>query len=117
MTSLNSDGERCTDSLYLLDSRCVHGSHDLEPAAIWKQIDKIMGSPEFRGSERMRRFLLFTVREMLAGRGEHLKEYTIAVQVFDRPDTFDPAADPIVRVEARRLREKLNRYYKDRGRS
>lgn len=61
----------------------------------------------------MCRFLRFTVEETLAGRGDSLKEAVIGPAVFDRPHDFDPRADPIVRVEARRLRTKLAKYYQD----
>ncbi len=64
----------------------------------------------------MSRFLRLAVTETLAGRTDRLKEYVIGVEVFDRPVSFDPAADPIVRVEARRLRTKLEKYYRSEGR-
>jgi TolB-like protein/tetratricopeptide (TPR) repeat protein len=59
----------------------------------------------------MCRFLRFIVERALEGRSAELKEYTIGVEVFDRDASFDPRIDPIVRVEARRLRSKLARYY------
>jgi serine/threonine-protein kinase len=64
----------------------------------------------------MRRFIELAVLETLAGRGGELKEYRIGVEVFDRSEGFEPGTDPIVRVEARRLREKLSRYYESEGR-
>lgn len=64
----------------------------------------------------MSRFLRLAVTETLAGRSERLKEYVFGVEVFDRGESFDPAIDPIVRVEAGRLRRKLERYYKTEGR-
>ena len=63
----------------------------------------------------MGRFLRLGVEYALAGRGEELKEYLIGVEVFDRKASFDPRFDPIVRVEARRLRAKLHAYYAGRG--
>ncbi|MEZ5399410.1 MAG: hypothetical protein R2729_07050 [Bryobacteraceae bacterium] len=63
----------------------------------------------------MSRFLQFTVDEALAGRGDTLKETAIGAAVFDRPADYDPRIDPIVRVEARRLRAKLDRYYSTAG--
>jgi len=71
------------------------------------QVEKILASPRFAHSERLKRFLRFTVDEALAGRGENLKEYVIALAVFDKDASHDPGADPIVRVEARRLRTRL----------
>jgi serine/threonine-protein kinase len=63
----------------------------------------------------MCRFLRFVVERALDGRSAELKEYTIGVEVFDRNAGFDPRIDPIVRVEARRLRAKLTRYYETEG--
>ncbi len=63
----------------------------------------------------MERFLRFTVEEALGGRAENLKEYLLGVEVFDRKSQFDPRVDPIVRVEARRLRSKLAKYYRGEG--
>ncbi len=63
----------------------------------------------------MTRFLRFAVERTLEGRGDELKEYLVGVEVFDRKDSYDPRVDPIVRVEARRLRSKLKAYYETDG--
>ncbi len=76
---------------------------------------RILESRGFAGSARMRRFLEFTVERTLARHADQLKEYTIGVEVFDRAPSFDPRVDPIVRVEARRLRSKLKQYYAGDG--
>jgi serine/threonine-protein kinase len=65
----------------------------------------------------MIRFLQFTVEKALAGASSTLKEYAIGLEVFDRDSSFDPRIDPIVRVEARRLRTKLKQYYETEGAS
>lgn len=80
------------------------------------QVERILASREFAQAERMCRFLRLVVARTLAGETAGLKEYSIGVEVFDRPESFDPGIDPIVRVEARRLREKLKRYYETAGR-
>lgn len=80
-----------------------------------EQLDRLLASVTFRQVDRLKRFLKFTVSEALAGRGDQLKEYVIGVQVFDKDSTFDPRADPIVRVQARRLRARLARYYREEG--
>ncbi|MGD8529890.1 MAG: hypothetical protein PVG97_02845, partial [Syntrophobacterales bacterium] len=74
------------------------------PEAIRAQLERILQSTEFRGSDKQRRFLSFVVEETLAGRFSQLKGYTIAVAVYGRREDFDPQVDPIVRVEAGRLR-------------
>jgi TolB-like protein/Tfp pilus assembly protein PilF len=79
------------------------------------QLDRILASVTFRQVDRLKRFLSFIVLEALDGRGDQLKEYVIGVQVFDKDTSFDPRADPIVRVQARRLRARLVRYYREEG--
>jgi serine/threonine-protein kinase len=79
------------------------------------QLDRILSSRAFRQADRLKRFLTFTVNETLAGRGEQLKEFVIGVEVFGKGASFDPRNDPIVRVQARRLRAQLARYYQDEG--
>src|SRR6476661_4622021 len=80
-----------------------------------EQLERVLGSTTFRQVDRLKRFLNFIVSETLQGRGDQLKEYVIGVQVFDKDSSFDPRADPIVRVQARRLRARLVRYYREEG--
>jgi TolB-like protein len=85
--------------------------------AIREQLVRILNSGPFHQSQRRQRFLEYLVNETLAGRGERLKAYNVALEVFERPETFDPAIDPLVRIEAARLREKLREYYGTEGQS
>ena len=85
--------------------------------AIREQLVRILNSGPFHQSQRRQRFLEYLVNETLAGRGERLKAYNVALEVFDRPETFDPTVDPLVRIEAARLRDKLREYYEADGRS
>ncbi len=85
--------------------------------AVREQLDRIFASAPFQQSRRRQRFLEYIVNETLAGRGDRLKGYTIAREVFDRPESFDANVDPIVRVEAGRLRDRLREYYDAEGRS
>src|SRR5436190_11496803 len=82
---------------------------------IQDQLDRILRSPLFARSERMSRFLRFSVENTLATPGSGIKEYLVGVEVFDRPADYNPQVDPIVRVEARRLRTKLKSYYAGAG--
>ena len=86
-----------------------------DATAVREQLQRILASPGFVHSERLRRFLTHCVEATLAGRIEDLKEYVIGVTAFDRPTHYNPAEDPIVRVEARRLRKKLDEYYQATG--
>ena len=80
-----------------------------EPRAdeVTAQMEKILASADFAQSVRLQNFLRFIVEETLSGRGADLKEYTIALDVFERDESFDPQTSSIVRVEASRLRAKL----------
>lgn len=86
---------------------------DATPTAgeVREELGRILADAAFSGSKRFQRFLTFLVEESLAGRGDSLKAYTIAMEVFDRKADFDPQRDPIVRVEAARLRGRLDSYY------
>ena len=88
-----------------------------ESEAIRNQLERVLGSAEFKASEKQRKFLSFVVRETLADRSSQLKGYTIALSVYGRPEGFDPQADPIVRVEAGRLRRALGHYYLTAGKN
>jgi hypothetical protein len=68
-------------------------------------------SPIFVRSDRLGRFLRFTIEETLSGNAESLKEYVIGTEVYDRKADYQTRDDSIVRTEARRLRTKLNEYY------
>lgn len=82
-----------------------------------RQLDRILGSKAFRQVDRLHRFLSFIVTETIDGRGDHLKEFLIGIEVFSKEASFDPRMDPIVRVQARRLRARLTRYYREEGQS
>lgn len=88
---------------------------ETECAAIRAQLTRILASEPFAKALRRSRFLEYVVNEMLAGRGSAIKGYAIAVEVFNKPADFDPATDPIVRVEAGRLRDRLQQYYRTQG--
>src|SRR6185436_7153626 len=80
------------------------------------QLNRILDSAGFRNSQRLCRFLEFTVRGVLSGLSDHLKESVLGRDVFDRGSRFDPRTDSIVRVESQRLRRKLKDYYANDGR-
>ena len=84
--------------------------------AITTELEKILTSPDFVKSRRMKGFLSFVVEETLKGQADQLKEYSIALEVFDRDASFDPTTNALVRVEAGRLRRTLKQYYLTYGR-
>lgn len=93
------------------------GTRDDSHQAVREQMSRILKSGPFLQSPRRQRFLEYIVAETLAGRGDRLKGYTLAIEVFDRPETFDPNIDPVVRIEAGRVRDKLREYYETDGRN
>ncbi len=85
------------------------------PDSVREQLDRILSSEAFAAAGRHSRVLRYLVERTLAGEGEQLKEYVLGTEVFDRPDTYDPRIDSIVRVEVRRLRSRLEDYYRGVG--
>ena len=83
--------------------------------AVRAQLQCIVRCREFDASERNRRFLQYVVEETLSGRTERIKAYSVATSVFGRDASFDPQTDPIIRIEASRLRRSLERYYLTAG--
>lgn len=83
----------------------------LNTAAVNHHLDQALNSPLFRNAERQSRFLRFVVDAALQSPPATIKEFDIAVAVYDRRADYDPRTDPIVRVEAARLRARLREYY------
>ncbi len=81
------------------------------------QLERTLGSPDFRVPDRDRTFLRYVVEEALAGRGDRIKAYSIAIEAFGRDASFDPQSDPVVRIEAGHVRRALERYYLTAGAS
>ncbi len=80
-----------------------------------EELSRLLASPQFQNSERLKRFLEFIVEKRIEGDTDALKESVIGPSVFDRDIGFDPKQDPIVRVTARRLRDKLEDFYAKPG--
>src|SRR5688572_7354985 len=85
------------------------------PDEIRAALDHILFSEVFRRSPQLGAFLRFVTEAVLHGKGDRIKAYTIGVEVLRRDPTFDPQIDPIVRVEATRLRRAMERYYSGPG--
>ena len=102
--------------MWIIGSAAQVHTNQLSAESIRTQLSKILSSTTFARSGRLSRFLNFTVEQTIQGHGDHLKEFVIGIEVFDKGEAYDPRMDPIVRVEARRLREKLKKYYQTEGR-
>jgi len=81
------------------------------------QLERILQSQILHGSESLRAFLRFVVQKAVDEQEDQLKEYTIATEVFGRGDQYSPRTDSVVRVQASRLRSKLQEYYFTEGKS
>jgi hypothetical protein len=79
------------------------------------QLERILSTPPLVSSPSLSRFLRYVVEETVAGRSGAIKEYTLGLNVFDRGEEFNPRLDPIVRVQARNLRSRLEKYYETQG--
>lgn len=82
---------------------------------VMQTLERVVASRSFAGAGRQQRFLRFIVEKSFAAQSGEVKEYILALEVFDRPESFNPRTDSIVRVEARKLRESLERYYQAEG--
>lgn len=87
----------------------------VEPEAVRAQLERVLASETFANAGRHSRLLRYVAERTLAGEGDQLKEYVLGTEVFDRADSYDPRIDTIVRVEARRLRQRLDEYYAKTG--
>ena len=89
--------------------------HSRSAAEVKAELKRLLDSRTFRAAERQKDFLRYTVEQRLEGHADRIKEYSIATEVFHRGDSFDPRLDPIVRIEARKLRLRLAKYYSSEG--
>ena len=85
------------------------------PDEVRAQLERMTASDDFNRSPQLGAFLRFVVESVLQGKSDRIKAYTIGVDVLRRDAKFDPQLDPIVRVEATRLRRTIDRYYAGLG--
>ena len=90
-------------------------SAPMDPGVVQQQLERVLSSSQFVETTRLARFLKYLVDQTLAGNDDALKGYSIGLDVFDKPDDFDPAIDTIVRVQASKLRSRLELYYATDG--
>jgi Tol biopolymer transport system component len=88
---------------------------ELPESLIRAQLETILASDVFSRAQQLRRFLAFIVEQRLAGQGQSLKESVLAHELYGKGTDFDGGTDPVVRVDARRLRDKLREYYERRS--
>ncbi len=86
-------------------------ANGFDPAAARAQVDRILASKTFESSDVHRRLLQFLCEKSLNGEADRLKEYTIGIEAFGKPESYDPKQDSIVRLQVGRLRQKLAVYY------
>jgi len=79
------------------------------------QLERVLGSQQFRSSRRCQSLLRHITEHTLADDGHALKERTLGVEVFGRPPDYDTNQEPIVRATAAEIRKKLAQYYQEQG--
>ncbi len=85
--------------------------------SIQQQLQRILASPEFKATDAQKSFLTFVVETALSGQSHEIKGFTVATKVFGRDNDFNQATDPIVSIQANKLRRALERYYLTAGRN
>jgi TolB-like protein len=101
----------------MTDSRHTQSVTPIPEPEVRAELDRILASKGFASAGRVSKLLRYVVEKTLAGESDQLKEYAVGVEVFERDSTYDPRLDSIVRVEAGRLRSKLDEYYNGNGTS
>ena len=99
----------------VIEKALMGSSTPVPPETVHRALDRIVASEAFTRSPRLTKFLRYIVEQSLEGHGPELKEYVLAEEVFGRKSGFDPRIDPIVRVEAGRLRRRLKEHYRREG--
>ncbi len=100
--------QKHSDSSLLAEKRIPPTLHQ---DAIQQQVERILSSEEFQATKQQRDFFRFIIKETLAGRSQGIKGYQVATEVFGRSSAFDTNTDPIVSIQANKLRRALERYY------
>jgi Tol biopolymer transport system component len=93
------------------------GTGEIAQASVAEHLERVLRSEVFRTASRSSKLLRFLVEETVNGRADRLKDYTLGAEALGRGDNFDPRTDPIARVEASRLRSRLELYYATEGAS
>ncbi len=97
------------------DDRTLFEEGRFSRSELLHQLERLVSSKHFRNSKRYPSFLRFVVEQTLAGKTESLKERTLGIDVFARPNDYDTNADPIVRVTAGEIRKRIAQYYQEPG--
>lgn len=93
----------------------INGSEQVSCEDARAELERLLADSRFHITERNRAFLRYIADETFSGQSKGVKAYSIAIDVFGRASNFDPNTDPIVRIEAARLRAALDQYYESHG--
>jgi hypothetical protein len=83
--------------------------------AVREQVDRILASDTLRNSDVLRKLFRFLAEKTFSGEADELKEYSVGLDALGKPSTYDPRQDAGVRIQASRLRQKLDDYYRNEG--
>lgn len=92
-----------------------HETGSANRETVSSQLNRILSSPDFANAGKLSAFLKYIVAKSQAGQGDQIKEYSIGLEVFGKPESFDPRLDTLVRVQASKLRGRLEKYYSGQG--
>jgi hypothetical protein len=92
-------------------------SDDLITDKRWQLVQRIVSSPPFQKSTRLRDLLQFITEQTIHGKAHELTEQHIGNALFHKPSDYSPLEDSSVRVHARQLRLKLHEYFNEEGRN
>src|ERR1035438_1858055 len=90
-------------------------AHSVAAEEVWAEVNAIIASPAFAHSPRLGRLIVYLCTKSRRGEAGQIKDYTIGVEVLERPASFNPAVDASARVEVHRLRKRLREYYERQG--
>ena len=82
-----------------------------------RQLERMLGSPDFNATPQQSALFKYVVNQTLAGNADRIKGYTVATEVFGRRSDFDQSIDPIVSIQASRLRRAMEQYYETAGKN
>jgi hypothetical protein len=90
---------------------------DIPVEAARAQVDRLLASDTLRSAEALRKLLRFLADKTFSGEADGLKEYSVGLDALGKPPTYDPRQDSGVRLQASRLRQKLDEYYRGEGKN
>ena len=100
----------------IIESHASPRNPDARSQEIRATLERLLGTQHFSAASRRGQLLRYLVEHTLKGDADQINEYAIGLEVFQRPESFDPRIESVVRTEFSRLRQRLKDYYAEDGR-